>query len=126
MKLRACGSSLRWSGRTAVFTAPTRIDVRKYGPAGVYGETPVCAGFSKDRVVEYIGDRNGDTGDGGVSYVKWDMNRSISDLFSAGRDARYQGTVYHRQIRGVYKLYERLTRISHVLFESLRQRRRQV
>ena len=58
-------------------------------------------------------------GDGGVSYVKWDMNRSISDLFSAGRDARYQGTVYHRQILGVYKLYERLTRdFPHVLFES--------
>ena len=58
-------------------------------------------------------------GDGGVSYVKWDMNRSISDLFSAGRDAQYQGTVYHRQILGVYKLYDRLTRsFPHVLFES--------
>lgn len=70
--------------------------------------------------MEYIGDRMEEIlGDGGVSYVKWDMNRSISDLFSAGRDARYQGTVYHRQILGVYKLYERLTRdFPHVLFES--------
>ena len=98
-------------------------------PDWMLGSTdrPVCTGrhqyvldFSKDQVVEYIGDRMEEIlGDGGVSYVKWDMNRSISDLFSAGRDARYQGTVYHRQILGVYKLYERLTRdFPHVLFES--------
>ncbi|BFL14666.1 alpha-galactosidase [Enterocloster clostridioformis] len=98
-------------------------------PDWMLGSTdrPVCTGrhqyvldFSKDQVVEYIGDRMEEIlGDGGVSYVKWDMNRSISDLFSAGRDAQYQGTVYHRQILGVYKLYDRLTRsFPHVLFES--------
>ena len=98
-------------------------------PDWMLGSTdrPVCTGrhqyvldFSKDQVVDYIGDRMEEIlGDGGVSYVKWDMNRSISDLFSAGRDAQYQGTVYHRQILGVYKLYQRLTRdFPRVLFES--------
>ena len=90
-------------------------------------DRPVCTGrhqyvldFSKAEVVEYIGDRMSDILRGGkVSYVKWDMNRSISDLFSAGKDAEYQGTVYHRQILGVYRLYDRLTRdFPQVLFES--------
>ena len=98
-------------------------------PDWMLGSTdrPVCTGrhqyvldFSKDEVVEYIGDRMEDIlGGSAVSYVKWDMNRSISDLFSAGRDAEFQGTVYHRQILGVYKLYDRLTRhFPQVLFES--------
>ena len=47
------------------------------------------------------------------------MNRSISDLFSVGRDREHQGTVYHRQILGVYRLYDRLTKaFPQVLFES--------
>lgn len=98
-------------------------------PDWMIGSTdrPVCAGrhqyvldFSKDEVVTYIGDCMAELlADGTVSYVKWDMNRSISDLFSAGRDSKYQGTVYHRQILGVYKLYERLTsEFPEVLFES--------
>lgn len=104
-------------------------DLYRAHPHWMLGSTdrPVCTGrhqyvldFSKDEVVAYIGDRMEAILKGGsVSYVKWDMNRSISDLFSAGRDAEYQGTVYHRQILGVYKLYHRLTRACpRVLFES--------
>ena len=44
-----------------------------------------------------------------VSYIKWDMNRTISDAFSNGNDREYQGEIYHRYILGVYELYERLT-----------------
>ena len=58
-------------------------------------------------------------GRGHLSYIKWDMNRSITEAWSSGRDAAYQGTVMHRQILGVYRLYERLIRkFPHVLFES--------
>lgn len=54
-----------------------------------------------------------------VSYVKWDMNRSITECYSAALPADRQGEVYHRYILGVYDLYERLTsRFPHVLFES--------
>ena len=54
-----------------------------------------------------------------VSYVKWDMNRSISECWSAALPADQQGEVFHRYILGVYDLYERLTSaFPEVLFES--------
>ncbi|MCI1859107.1 MAG: alpha-galactosidase [Sporolactobacillus sp.] len=54
-----------------------------------------------------------------ISYVKWDMNRSMAEVFSQGRPADFQGEVYHRYILGVYELHERLTRrFPKILFES--------
>ena len=54
-----------------------------------------------------------------VSYVKWDMNRSITECYSRALPADRQGEVFHRYILGVYDLYERLTaRFPEVLFES--------
>ena len=54
-----------------------------------------------------------------VSYVKWDMNRSITECYSAALPADRQGEVFHRYILGVYDLYERLTsEFPKVLFES--------
>lgn len=98
-------------------------------PDWVLGSTDraICTGrhqyvldFSRDEVVDYIGGRmEAILKSSPISYVKWDMNRSISDLFSAGKDREYQGTVYHHQILGVYRLYDRLTRaFPKILFES--------
>lgn len=57
--------------------------------------------------------------DAPVCYIKWDMNRSISDAWSRTTDPAAQGTVLHRYILGVYALYERLTaRFPEILFES--------
>lgn len=54
-----------------------------------------------------------------VSYIKWDMNRSITECYSTAFPADRQGEVFHRYILGVYDLYERLTsEFPHVLFES--------
>lgn len=76
--------------------------------------------FSKDEVVDYIGDQLEELlKDSKISFLKWDMNRSISDLFSNGADAAEQGCIYHRQILGIYRLYERLIRrYPQILFES--------
>ncbi len=53
------------------------------------------------------------------SYIKWDMNRSITECFSNALPADRQGEVFHRYILGVYDLYERLTsQFPEVLFES--------
>ena len=47
------------------------------------------------------------------------MNRYITECYSRGKDANYQGTVYHKYILNVYKLYEKLTtKFPNVLFES--------
>ena len=54
-----------------------------------------------------------------VSYIKWDMNRSITEAFSQILPTDQQGELFHRYILGVYDLYERLTStFPHVLFES--------
>ena len=54
-----------------------------------------------------------------ISYVKWDMNRSISDWYTALLPANRQGELPHRYVLGVYALLERLTSaFPEVLFEG--------
>jgi alpha-galactosidase len=54
-----------------------------------------------------------------VSYVKWDMNRSITEPYSAALPPDRQGELFHRYVLGVYDLYERLTAaFPDILFES--------
>ena len=54
-----------------------------------------------------------------ISYIKWDMNRSLTEVYSASVPAEEQGMVYHRYIMGVYDLYERLMAdFPDILFES--------
>ena len=43
-----------------------------------------------------------------VSYVKWDMNRSLTDVASFCLEADRQGELFHRYVLGVYELQERL------------------
>ena len=43
-----------------------------------------------------------------IEYVKWDMNRQLSDLGSAGLSADGQGELSHRYMLAVYELQERL------------------
>ena len=45
-----------------------------------------------------------------ISYLKWDMNRSLTDVWSAALPADRQGETYHRYVLGVYELLERLHR----------------
>ncbi|MCC8025624.1 MAG: alpha-galactosidase [Clostridium sp.] len=55
----------------------------------------------------------------GVDYVKWDMNRGISDCYSPFLDKERQGETGHRYILGLYALLDRLTkRFPDILFES--------
>ena len=50
-------------------------------------------------------------------YIKWDMNRSIGDLYSP--TISHQGELTHRYILGVYRLYDKLIRkYPEILFES--------
>lgn len=54
-----------------------------------------------------------------ISYIKWDMNRSISECYSASYPADKQGEIFHRYILGVYDLHERLIReFPELLIES--------
>lgn len=54
-----------------------------------------------------------------ADYVKWDMNRSLSDVWSAVIPAERQGEVSHRYVLGVYELMERFrNRYPHILWEG--------
>lgn len=44
-----------------------------------------------------------------IRYLKWDMNRSLADVYSIALPAARQGEVYHRYVQGLYELQRRLT-----------------
>ena len=54
-----------------------------------------------------------------ITYVKWDMNRNFSDVFSSNLDSESQGKFYHLYVLGLYEILEYLTtKFPHILFES--------
>lgn len=54
-----------------------------------------------------------------IVYVKWDMNRIFSDVYSPYLPAERQGEASHRYILGFYRMAEALTaRFPHILFEG--------
>ena len=54
-----------------------------------------------------------------IEYIKWDFNRSLSDVYSHATPSARQGEVTHRYYLSLYKLYEKLTsRFPNVLFEG--------
>jgi alpha-galactosidase len=56
---------------------------------------------------------------GDVNYVKWDMNRPFSDLYSTNPEVQHHGEFLHRYILGLYDLLEKLTQaFPNILFES--------
>jgi alpha-galactosidase len=44
-----------------------------------------------------------------IDYIKWDMNRSLSDVYSLLLDPAQQGEVAHRYLLGLYEFLEKLT-----------------
>ncbi len=55
----------------------------------------------------------------GISYVKWDMNRLMSDVYSPYLPEEKQGEVAHRYVMGLYRIMDTLTKqFPHILFEG--------
>lgn len=85
-----------------------------------HGRNQFILDFSKKEVVDYIYEMMAKTlHDAPISYVKWDMNRYMTEIGSNQLPAERQSEVAHRYILGVYDLYERLiTEFPEILFES--------
>ena len=85
-----------------------------------HGRYQYVLDFSRKEIVDHIYNMMAKIlSEAKVSYIKWDMNRSITECFSRQLPADRQGEVFHRYILGVYDLYERLTStFPEVLFES--------
>ena len=76
--------------------------------------------YGNPEVVEHIFEMMDDIlSNANISYVKWDMNRNISEAYSAYLDSKSQGELMHRYILGVYTLYDKLLeRHPNLLIES--------
>ena len=73
------------------------------------GRSQLTLDFGRQEVREYIYAALRKVLDSAeISYVKWDMNRSLTDLWSAALPPQRQGEVCHRYTLGVYELLERL------------------
>ena len=54
-----------------------------------------------------------------ISYVKWDMNRNMTEIGSALLDSEHQGEMEHRYMLGLYRVLETITQsFPDILFES--------
>ena len=76
--------------------------------------------YARPEVVDHIADAlTAVLSSAPIDYVKWDMNRNITEPWTASVPADRQGEFFHRYILGVYELYRRLTeRFPDILFES--------
>lgn len=76
--------------------------------------------LTREEVQEYIIEEMSKVfGTEGISYVKWDMNRTFTDYYSSALPAGQQGEVAHRYVMGLYRCMKELTdRFPHILFEG--------
>lgn len=76
--------------------------------------------LSRQEIVDYLFKTISSLlGSAPVSYVKWDMNRNLTEPVSACLPPERQGEFFHRYILGFYELYRRLTEaFPKILFES--------
>ncbi|MCE7792698.1 alpha-galactosidase [Salipaludibacillus sp. CUR1] len=93
-----------------------QVDGRKAS----HGRNQYVLDFSRKDVVDNLYGQMSDVlRKAPISYVKWDMNRYMTEIGSASLPSERQSELAHRYILGVYDLYERLTsEFPDVLFES--------
>ncbi len=92
-------------------------DLFRAHPGYAIGRAPRCTGrnqyildFSREEVVECVYlQMQALLSAHEISYVKWDMNRHMTEFFSEGLPAARQGEMQHRYMLGVYALARRLT-----------------
>lgn len=84
------------------------------------GRNQMILDLTNPEVVEYVKNAmRAVFGIKGVNYVKWDMNRLFSDVYSKVLPADRQGETAHRYILGLYEIMECLvTEYPDVLFEG--------
>lgn len=84
------------------------------------GREQMVLDLSRADVVDYLEKVIGKLlGDIPATYVKWDMNRGLSDLYSLKLEARKMRELPHRYLLGLYSLLGRLKKeFPEVLFEG--------
>lgn len=78
------------------------------GKKPIRGRNQLVLDFANPEVVQAIYEQiSGVLKQGQIDYVKWDMNRSLADIYSS--NAENQGTVFYDYILGLYRLLDLLT-----------------
>ena len=81
------------------------------GRTAVKGRDQYVLDLSRKEIRDYVFERVSAILDSAnIEYVKWDMNRQLTDLGSYELPADRQGELSHRYVLGVYELQERLIR----------------
>lgn len=94
--------------------------LRVPGRSPMYSRNQLVLDFSRKEVRDHIWKMMcGVLDSAQIEYVKWDFNRSISDIYSAALPAERQGETAHRYVLGLYELLERLNeRYPEILIEG--------
>jgi alpha-galactosidase len=108
------------SERSQLFEAHPDWAIGVPGRKRTEGRQQLVLDMGRPEVVEHLfGVLSDVLGSAPISYVKWDMNRNITEPWSAALPPDRHGEFFHRSILGVYALYERLTSaFPEILFES--------
>lgn len=84
------------------------------------GRNQLILDYSRKEVCDYIIKVMSDIlSSAPISYVKWDMNRHMTEIGSAALPPERQRETAHRYMLGLYRVMEEITsKFPHVLFES--------
>lgn len=90
------------------------------GREGVLSRNQYVLDFSRQEVRDYIYDRLREIlSSANIEYVKWDMNRQLTDVANSVLPASQQREIWHRYVLGVYDMMDRLTTdFPHILLEN--------
>lgn len=85
-----------------------------------HGRYQYTLDFSREEVYQNIHDQlHKLLAEHEIDYIKWDMNRYMTEVYSVAYPAERQGEIFHRYILNLYRLYDSLTTsFPHILFES--------
>ena len=84
------------------------------------GRNQLTLDLSRAEVTDYIFEQMDNIlSCGEIDYVKWDMNRNMTEVGSAGWPKSQQREVFHRYILGLYSLLGKLTeKYPNIIFEN--------
>ena len=105
---------------TALYAAHPDWVLSIPGRAPATGRSQLVLDMGRPGVVDYLYDLfHRLLAEHDIAYIKWDMNRNLTDVYSRALPPERQGEAAYRYMLGLYSLLDRLTRdFPQVLFEG--------
>ena len=94
---------------SGLFRAHPDWAIQVPGRTGSLSRNQYVLDITREDVKNYIWERlEAILSSANIEYVKWDMNRPLSDIGSAALPSERQGEFYHRYVLALYELQEKL------------------